>query len=105
MLGAIKHPHTFYLLIYALNNVRHTNYFVMLHLQLYIQGVSEIRVLILTSGRTRQFMKLFLLTFCKIRKSFPRCFAPLFLPNESFFAINLSVFFFNFNYLIVSITM
>jgi hypothetical protein len=28
-------------------------------LQLYIQGVSEIRVLILTSGRTRQFMKLF----------------------------------------------
>jgi hypothetical protein len=62
-------------------------------LQLYIQGVSEIRVLILTSGRTRQFMKLFLLTFCKIRKSFPRCFAPLFLPNESFFAINLSIFF------------
>jgi hypothetical protein len=60
----------------------------------YIQGVSEIRVLILTSGRTRQFMKLFFLTFCKIRKSFPRCFAPLFLPNESFFAINLSLFFF-----------
>jgi hypothetical protein len=28
-----------------------------------IQGVSEIRVLILTSGRTRQFMKLFSITF------------------------------------------
>jgi hypothetical protein len=33
----------------------------------YIQGVAETRVLILTSGRTRQFMKL----FSKIRKSFP----------------------------------
>jgi hypothetical protein len=32
----------------------------------YIQGVSEIRVLILTNGRTRQFMKLFSITFCKI---------------------------------------
>jgi hypothetical protein len=28
-----------------------------------IQGVSEIRVLILTSERTRQFMKLFSITF------------------------------------------
>jgi hypothetical protein len=49
-----------------------------------IQGVSEIRVLILTSERTRQFMKLFSITFCKIRKSTPRFFAPQFLPNESF---------------------
>jgi hypothetical protein len=52
----------------------------------YIQGVSEIRVLILTSGRTRQFIKLFNITFCKIR--FPRFFAPQFLPNESFCVIN-----------------
>jgi hypothetical protein len=43
-----------------------------------IQGVSEIRVLILTSERTRQFMKLFSITFCKIRKSIPRFFAPQF---------------------------
>jgi hypothetical protein len=43
-----------------------------------IQGVSEIRVLILTSERTRQFMKLFSITFCKIR-SIPRFFAPQFL--------------------------
>jgi hypothetical protein len=35
-----------------------------------IQGVSEIRVLILTSGRTRQFMKLFSITFWKIRTYF-----------------------------------
>jgi hypothetical protein len=41
-----------------------------------IQGVSEIRVLILTSERTRQFMKFFSITFCKIRKSIPRFFAP-----------------------------
>jgi hypothetical protein len=34
---------------------------------LYNTGVSEIRVLILTSGRTRQFMKLFSITF--LRKS------------------------------------
>jgi hypothetical protein len=53
-----------------------------------IQGVSEIRVLILTSERTRQFMKLFSITFCKIRKSIPRFFAPQFLPNESFCVIN-----------------
>jgi hypothetical protein len=44
----------------------------------FIQGVSEIRVLILTSERTRQFMKLFSITFCKIRKSIPRFFAPQF---------------------------
>jgi predicted transglutaminase-like protease len=53
-----------------------------------IQGVSEIHVLILTSGRTRQFMKLFSITFCKIRKSIARVFAPQFLPNESFCMIN-----------------
>jgi hypothetical protein len=41
-----------------------------------IQGVSEIRVLILTSGRTHQFMKVFSITFCKIRKNFPRFFWP-----------------------------
>jgi hypothetical protein len=54
----------------------------MLHLNSIknIQGVSEIRVLILTSERTRQFMKLFSITFCKIRKSIPRLFAPQFLP-------------------------
>jgi hypothetical protein len=54
----------------------------------YIQGVAEIRVLILTSERTRQFMKLFSIAFCKIRKSIPRFFAPQFLPNESFCVIN-----------------
>jgi hypothetical protein len=53
-----------------------------------IQGVFEIRVLILTIGRTRQFMKLFSITFCKIRKHFPRFFDPQFLPNESFCVIN-----------------
>jgi hypothetical protein len=51
----------------------------------YLQAVSEIRVLILTSERTRQFMKLFFITFCKIR--IPRFFAPQFLPNESFCVI------------------
>jgi hypothetical protein len=48
-----------------------------------IQGVSEIRVLLLNSGRTRQIMKLFSITSCKIRKSFPR-----FLPTGSFCVIN-----------------
>jgi hypothetical protein len=56
-----------------------------------IQGVSEIRVLILTSEGTRQIMKLFSITFCKIRKSIPRFFAPQFLPNESFCVINYSI--------------
>jgi hypothetical protein len=53
-----------------------------------VYRVSEIRVLILTSERTRQFMKLFSITFCKIRKSIPRFFVPQFLPNESFCVIN-----------------
>jgi hypothetical protein len=53
-----------------------------------IRGVSEVRVLILTSERTRQFMKLFSITFCKIRKSIPKIFAPQFLPIESFCVIN-----------------
>jgi hypothetical protein len=77
----------------------------------FIQGVSEIRVLILTSERTRQFMKLFSITFCKIRKSIPRFFAPQFLPNESFCVINYAVSIFcnhenlNFDYLFFSVTM
>jgi hypothetical protein len=33
-----------------------------------MQGVSEVRVLVLASGGTRQFVKLFSITFCKIRK-------------------------------------
>jgi hypothetical protein len=77
----------------------------------FIQGVSEIRVLILTSERTRQYMKLFSITFCKIRKSIPRFFAPQFLPNESFCVINYVVSIFcnhenlNFDYLFFSVTM
>jgi hypothetical protein len=54
-----------------------------------IQAVSEIRVLILTSEKTRQFMKLFSITFCKIRiPSIPRFFAPQFSPNDWFYVIN-----------------
>jgi hypothetical protein len=53
-----------------------------------LQSVSEMRVLILTSEGALQFMKLFSITFCKIRKSIPRFFAPQFLPNESFCVIN-----------------
>jgi hypothetical protein len=49
-------------------------------------GVSEIRVLILTGGRTRQVMKLFSITFCKIRKSFPRFFAGRKRPRRQFFS-------------------
>jgi hypothetical protein len=49
-----------------------------------IQGVSEIHVLILTSERTSQIMKLFSVTFCKIRKSFPRFFAPNFYQTSRF---------------------
>jgi hypothetical protein len=56
--------------------------------ELSIQAVSEIRVLILTSERNRQFMKLFFTTFCKIRKSIPRFFTPQFLPKELFCVIN-----------------
>jgi hypothetical protein len=70
----------------------------------HVQGAPELRVLILTSGRTRQFKKLFSITFCKICKSFPRFCVPYFLPNESFCVINWSLFFcnhenFNFNYI------
>jgi hypothetical protein len=53
-----------------------------------IQGVSEMRVLVLTGGGARQLLKLFFITFCKIRKSIPRFFDPQFLPNESFCVIN-----------------
>jgi hypothetical protein len=53
-----------------------------------IQGVSEICMLILTSERTHQIMKLFSITFCKIRKSIPIVFVPQFLPNESFCVVN-----------------
>jgi hypothetical protein len=62
--------------------------FVFEHIRYTIQGVSEIRVLILTSARTRQFMKLFSITFCKILKGFSRFFALQFQPNESFCVIN-----------------
>jgi hypothetical protein len=57
----------------------------------FIQGVSEIRVLILTSERTRQFMKLFSITFCKIRKSIPKFFAPQFVPNEFLFFVTMRI--------------
>jgi hypothetical protein len=63
-------------------------FFAAHYVSIPIQGVSEIRVLILTSERTRQFMKLFSVIFCKLRKSIPRFFAPQFLPNESFCVIN-----------------
>jgi hypothetical protein len=63
----------------------------------------------LTSEITRQFMKLFSITFCKIRKSIPRFFAPQFLPNESFYPINYSIFCnhenLNFDYLFFAVTM
>jgi hypothetical protein len=49
-----------------------------------IQGVSEVCVLILTSERSRQCMKVSSITFGKMRKSFPRFLAPQFLLNESF---------------------
>jgi hypothetical protein len=58
--------------------VLYFTYFYRYFFYLPIQSVSEIRVLILTSERTRQFMKLFSITFCKIRKSIPRFFAPQF---------------------------
>jgi hypothetical protein len=51
-------------------NYSKTNKQIYFTVNKYIQGVSEIRVLILTSGRTRQFMTLFSITFCKIRKIF-----------------------------------
>jgi hypothetical protein len=52
--------------------------------ELSIQAVSEIRMLILTSERTRQFMKLFFTTFCKIRKSI-QDFLPLNFYQRSCF--------------------
>jgi hypothetical protein len=48
-----------------------------------IQSVSEIRVLILTSERTRQFMKLFSITFREIRKKFLRFLPPNFYQTRS----------------------
>jgi hypothetical protein len=54
----------------------------------FVINVSEIRVLILTSERTRQSINPFSVTFCTIHKNIPRFFAPQFLPNESFCVIN-----------------
>jgi hypothetical protein len=51
---------------------------------MHIQGVSEIRVLNLISGRTRQFMKLFSITVCKIRKSFQDFLPPNFYQTSRF---------------------
>jgi hypothetical protein len=74
----------------------------LLYNKKYIQGVSEIRVLILTSGRTRQFMKLFSITFCKICNSF---LPPNFYQTSRFVSFT-SLYFscnhekFNFHYLI-----
>jgi hypothetical protein len=51
---------------------------------MYIQGVSEIHELILTS----QFMKLSSIPVCKLRKRSSNFFVPQFLPNESFCVIN-----------------
>jgi hypothetical protein len=54
-------------------------YFLSFNSIVDIQDVSEIRVLISTNERPRQFMKLFFITFCKIRKSIPKFFAaPIF---------------------------
>jgi hypothetical protein len=50
-----------------------------------IQGVSEIGVKILASGRTCQLMKLFSIIFCKIRKTFPRFLPPNFYQTRLFF--------------------
>jgi hypothetical protein len=58
-----------------------------------IQGVSEIRVITLTSKRTRQSTKLFSITFCKIRKIIPRF--SIFCNHENL----------NFDYFFFSITM
>jgi hypothetical protein len=71
---------------------------------LNIQGVSKVRVLILTSGRTRQFMRLFPITFCKIRKIFQDFLPPNFDQTSRFVRLT-SLFFcnhedFNFDYLI-----
>jgi hypothetical protein len=50
----------------------------------YIQSVSEIRELILTSGRNRQFRKYFSITFCTVCKRFPRFLTPSFYQTSSF---------------------
>jgi hypothetical protein len=49
----------------------------------YIQGVSEKHVLILASV-THQFINLFPIAFCKIRKNFPKFFAPNFYHTSRF---------------------
>jgi hypothetical protein len=69
----------------------------------FIQSVSEIRVLILTGGRTRQFMKFFSITFCKIRKRFLQFLAPRFLSNELFCVIPSFYFFVTMRILILII--
>jgi hypothetical protein len=53
---------------------------------IFIQGVSEIRQLILTSERTRQFIKLFSITFWKIRKLFQDFLPPNFYQTSRFVA-------------------
>jgi hypothetical protein len=56
-----------------------------------IQGVSEIGVKILASGRTCQLTKLFSVIFCKIRKHFPRFFALQFLPIYFFVTLRILI--------------
>jgi hypothetical protein len=49
----------------------------------FIQGESQILVLILTSGRTHQCMKLFSITFCKICKSCQNFLPSIFTHYDS----------------------
>jgi hypothetical protein len=65
-----------------------------LYTYLVIQGVSEIRVLILTSGRTLQFMKLFSITFAKFVKVY-HYLLPSNFYQTSRFVWSTSLFFFN----------
>jgi hypothetical protein len=76
-----------------------------------IQGVSEMRVVILTKARSRQSIKLFSITFCKNRRNFQRFLPPNFYQTSRF-AWLISVYFFVtmkililITYLIFSVTM
>jgi hypothetical protein len=63
------------------NTVSKSNLFDRISENRDIQGVSEIRVLILTTGRTCNFMKLFSVTFCKFAKVFQDFLPPIFFKQ------------------------
>jgi hypothetical protein len=71
-------------LLFVLISLEYLVWVYVLKFVICIQAVSEIRVLILISGRARQFMKLFSIIFSKVAKVFQDFLPPNFYQTTRF---------------------